>query len=76
MDGKEQPHAHIMFSNRELDGVERPKELFFKRANPEQPELGGAKKSREWSFDSGSNDTLGRIREMRERAAKAAIEWA
>lgn len=47
MDGEEQPHAHIMFSKRELDGVESPKELFFRRANPEHPELGGANKSRE-----------------------------
>lgn len=76
MDGREQPHAHVMFSNRERDGIERPRELFFRRANSEQPELGGAKKSREWSFDSRSNDMLGCIRETWERSANAALERA
>lgn len=76
MDGGEQPHAHIMFSNRELDGVERPKEVFFKRANSKNPELGGCKKSREWSFDSRSNDKLGEIREVWERSANRALERA
>lgn len=28
----EQPHAHIMFSERTMDGIDRPKEQFFKRA--------------------------------------------
>ena len=28
----EQPHAHIMFSDRKLDGIERSPEQFFKRA--------------------------------------------
>lgn len=39
-----QPHAHIMFCDRKLDGIERDKEKFFKRYNPKDPELGGAKK--------------------------------
>ncbi|RRD40377.1 hypothetical protein EII29_02545 [Leptotrichia sp. OH3620_COT-345] len=40
----EQPHAHVMFCDRKLDGIERKKEKFFKRYNSEKPELGGAKK--------------------------------
>lgn len=43
----EQPHAHIMFCERELDNVKRvPPELFFKRYNAKNPEKGGAKKNR------------------------------
>lgn len=76
LDGGEQPHAHIMFSNRELDGVERPIEVFFKRANAKSPELGGCKKSREWSFDKRSNDKLGEIREAWERSTNRALERA
>lgn len=44
-----QPHAHIMFSERKLDGIEREKEQFFKRANITEPEKGGAKKERAWN---------------------------
>lgn len=39
------PHVHLMLSERALDGIERPGELFFKRANTAKPELGGNKKS-------------------------------
>ena len=45
MDGKEQPHAHIMFSERTRDGVERDPEQYFKRYNSKHPERGGAKKA-------------------------------
>jgi len=40
------PHAHVIFSERVLDGVEREKEIYFKRANKKSPELGGAQKDR------------------------------
>lgn len=36
-DGGEQPHIHLMWSERLLDGVERPPELFFKK--PHVPRL-------------------------------------
>lgn len=49
LDGGEQPHAHIMFSERQLDGIERSQELFFKRANDKNPEKGGTKKNRDWN---------------------------
>ncbi|WP_330112672.1 MobA/MobL family protein (plasmid) [Cetobacterium somerae] len=42
-------HAHIMFSPRELDGIERNKDIFFKRANAKSPELGGCKKNTSWN---------------------------
>lgn len=41
----EQPHAHIMYSERTLDGIARDPELFFKRANTKNPERGGCKKA-------------------------------
>ncbi|HBJ0828483.1 TPA: MobA/MobL family protein [Escherichia coli] len=45
IDGKEQPHAHIMFCERINDGIERDPQQFFKRANSKSPEQGGAKKA-------------------------------
>lgn len=42
--GTDHPHAHIMISDRGLDGVERPAEQFFSRANSKDPTTGGARK--------------------------------
>ena len=44
LEGGEQPHAHIMFSDRHLDGIERPMEQHFKRFNSKNPEKGGCRK--------------------------------
>jgi len=41
----EQPHAHIMYSERRLDGIERDPAQFFKRYNAKNPERGGAQKA-------------------------------
>ena len=49
LDGKPNPHAHIMFSERAFDGIERPPETFFSRANKKHPEKGGAAKDRDWN---------------------------
>lgn len=79
-DGKEQPHAHIMFSERQLDGIERSREQFFKRAaapyrdrktkemvTPD-PAKGGTKKAARWA---GSIQTQAKNTEkVRERWAK------
>ena len=43
-DGKEQPHVHLMFSERIMDGIERDPDQHFKRYNSKYPERGGAKK--------------------------------
>src|SRR5688572_20795037 len=40
------PHAHLMFSERQNDGIERSRDEWFRRANSEHPERGGAPKSR------------------------------
>jgi hypothetical protein len=45
IEGKDQPHAHIMFCERINDGIERTPDQFFKRANTKNPALGGAKKA-------------------------------
>lgn len=39
-------HAHVMFSERKLDGIQRKKELYFKRYNPKFVEKGGLLKDR------------------------------
>lgn len=44
IDGAEQPHAHIMFSERQRDGIERDPQDYFKRYNAKNPERGGARK--------------------------------
>ena len=44
VDGGEQPHAHLMFSERRLDGIDRDPEQYFKRFNAKNPEKGGARK--------------------------------
>ena len=44
-DGGEQPHAHIMFSERQRDGIDRDPEQYFKRYNGNNPALGGARKT-------------------------------
>ena len=64
MDGKEQPHCHLMFSERLLDGIERDPEQFFKRYNSKNPEKGGAKKDNTGLMDS-VRKTL--IKEQRSR---------
>ena len=46
LDGGEQPHVHLMFSERTNDGIDRDPEQYFKRYNAKHPERGGAKKHR------------------------------
>jgi hypothetical protein len=40
------PHAHLMFSERRNDGIERTREQWFRRANSRDPARGGAPKTR------------------------------
>ena len=42
--GIEQPHLHLMYSERHVDGIDRTAEQFFKRYNPKDPQKGGAQK--------------------------------
>ncbi|KAB7692877.1 MobA/MobL family protein [Plesiomonas shigelloides] len=59
-DGGEQPHAHIMFSERGIDGIDRDPEQYFKRYNAKNPERGGAKK------DNTGKDPATRRKELKE----------
>ncbi|MBU2843696.1 MobA/MobL family protein [Acidithiobacillus thiooxidans] len=61
-DGGEQPHLHLMFSERQRDGIERDPEQYFRRYNPKSPERGGAKKG----YGPNAGKTLSRA----ERAAE------
>ena len=50
--GGENPHCHLVISERSNDGLERTAETWFKRYNGKAPERGGARKcstsSKEW----------------------------
>ena len=69
-DTPENPHVHLIISERANDGIERSAEQWFKRANKANPEKGGAAKtksleSKEWLHD---------IREQWAEFANAALE--
>lgn len=50
---KGNPHAHIMFSERMADEIERDRERYFKRSNSKNPERGGCKKQEGWNVGKG-----------------------
>jgi hypothetical protein len=66
-DGGEQPHAHIMFSERLIDSIERDPDSYFKRHNSKKPELGGAKKA---NTPKMSADRKLELKEQRDRWEK------
>ena len=61
IEGGEQPHAHIMYSERTVDGIDRDPEQYFKRYNAKAPERGGCRKD--------SAGTPERLQATRERWA-------
>nr|WP_250695715.1 MobA/MobL family protein [Escherichia coli] len=61
-DGGEQPHFHLMFSERQVDGIDRDPEQYFKRYNAKAPEKGGARK--------GYGPSAGQTLTKAERAAE------
>lgn len=79
-DGGRNPHLHMMFSTRTMDGHDRTPETFFKRAasayrNPKTKELvqrdpasGGAKKSEFWN----SREAVPHTRNLFERHVQRA----
>ena len=71
-DKPENPHAHLMFSERGNDGVTRSAEQWFKRHNPTAPERGGARKSRA----AKAGDWLDKTRQTWEQTANRALEQA
>lgn len=67
----DQPHAHIMYSDRLPDGIERTPEQHFRRYNAKDPQKGGCKK------DSGGRDIETHKSEVvRRRESWAAIHNA
>lgn len=44
LDGKKNPHVHLMFSERQVDGLERDPEQYFRRYNSKYPQKGGCRK--------------------------------
>jgi hypothetical protein len=46
-DGGAQPHVHVLWSARTLDGIPRTPAQFFRRYNAAHPERGGAQNARE-----------------------------
>lgn len=74
-DGGDQPHAHIMFCDRQNDGIERDRETYFKRANKKNPERGGAEKAAHWN-GKGRQDHLKEIRASWADLTNAALEKA
>ena len=65
---KQNPHAHIMLSERKLDGIERSREQFFKRANTKAPEKGGTKKDPNWNKRGKPAELRERWEEMHNKA--------
>jgi MobA/MobL family len=58
--GAHQPHIHILFSERQMDGIERDAVQTFKRYNATHPERGGAQKE---TFGRGDRQAPYRLRE-------------
>ena len=69
MDGGEQPHVHLMYSERKQDGVERNPEQFFKRFNAKYPEKGGCKKESRFSGGLKVEERKSALIELRARFA-------
>jgi len=62
----DQPHAHLMYSERIRDGIARDPEHYFKRYNAKKPEKGGAKK---FSGGKSSKELKAELLDLRERWA-------
>lgn len=75
-DGGEQPHAHIMFSERLIDGIERDPEQYFKRYNAKNPERGGGKKANEPKLADERKLELKQQRDRWERMCNSHLEHA
>lgn len=60
LDGGTNPHVHLMFSERQVDGIERDPDTYFKRYNAKNPERGGCKKG--WGAHAGETRTIGERR--------------
>ena len=75
-----QIHCHLMFSTRCIDQIEkvseRKPEVFFSRYRPQNPEKGGCKKDRRFSYDNGRSNisSLKKMRKLWADITNAAFE--
>ena len=69
IEGGEQPHAHIMYSERTRDGLDRDPDLYFKRYNAKAPERGGCRKD-----SAGTQERLQATRERWANIQNAHLE--
>lgn len=76
LDGGEQPHTHIMFSERTRDSIERDPEQYFKRYNSKNPEKGGAKKANTPKKSAERKADLKAMRDRWEKTCNAHLERA
>ena len=74
LDGGEQPHVHLMFSERTNDGIQRDPSQYFKRYNPKHPERGGAKKHSEQGTYTERAEALKALRGRWESLHNAHID--
>ena len=76
MDGGEQPHAHIMFSERLIDNIERDPDQYFKRHNSKNPDKGGAKKANTPKMSPDRKAELKAMRDRWEKTCNSHLEKA
>lgn len=65
----DQPHAHIMYSERTNDGIDRDPSQYFKRYNSKNPERGGCRKD-----SAGTEERLLATRERWANVQNAHLE--
>lgn len=76
LDNKEQPHCHLMFSERLIDGIERDPDSYFKRYNSKNPDRGGAKKANTPKMSAERKLELKEQRDRWEKLCNQRLELA
>lgn len=76
LDDKEQPHCHLMFSDRLVDDIERAPNQYFKRYNSKKPHLGGAKKANTAKLSKDRKEELKELRQRWEQTCNKHLQLA
>ncbi len=58
IEGGDQPHLHLMYSERLLDGIARDPDQYFRRYRPKNPEKGGCQKASSGKTAEENKDEL------------------
>jgi len=74
--GRRNPHAHVMWSDRVQDGIDREPSQHFRRYNPIHPELGGCKKDSGGRTPKQMGESLKLQRERWANKVNAKLELA